>query len=138
MRGHGQGRSLGLYGGLVDIAISVRFCAQPKNRERKRTCTNKTVSSNGLRGRSTLVKERQFRSIAHFIVSLFVLHVSTPHPTTVIILATHFSEIFKYANVGVKRSAGIEAVRGSRFGGNAVFLVREITSAAVSRVGTIA
>lgn len=50
---------------------------------------------------------------------------------------THFSAIFKYANVGVKRSAGIDAVTGSRFGGNSEFLDFEITSRAVSRDGIL-
>jgi hypothetical protein len=51
---------------------------------------------------------------------------------------THFSAIFKYANVGVKRSAGIDAVTGSRLGGNSEFLDCEITSRAVSRDGMLA
>ena len=50
---------------------------------------------------------------------------------------THFSAIFKYANVGVKRSAAIDAVTGSRLGGKAEFLDLEITSRAVSRDGTV-
>lgn len=41
---------------------------------------------------------------------------------------THFSAIFRYAKVGVKRSAEIVAVTGRRFGGNAEFLDFEITS----------
>lgn len=50
---------------------------------------------------------------------------------------THFSAIFKYANVGVKRSAGIDAVTGSRLGGNSEFLDFKITSRAVSRDGML-
>lgn len=51
---------------------------------------------------------------------------------------THFSAIFKYANVGVRRSAAIEAVTGSRLGGYSEFLDFEITSRAVSRDGMVA
>jgi hypothetical protein len=51
---------------------------------------------------------------------------------------THFSAIFKYAKVGVNRSAGIDAVTGRRLGGNSEFLDFEITSRAVSRDGMLA
>ena len=50
---------------------------------------------------------------------------------------THFSASLRYANVGVIRSAGIEAVTGKRLGGNWEFLDREITSRAVSRDGVV-
>jgi hypothetical protein len=43
----------------------------------------------------------------------------------------------RYANVGVKRSAGIEAVRGRRFGVYFEFLDLETTSLAVSMDGTM-
>jgi hypothetical protein len=49
---------------------------------------------------------------------------------------TYFSAILRYANVGVKRSAGIEAVTGRRFGANWEFLVLEMTLRAVSSDGT--
>lgn len=51
---------------------------------------------------------------------------------------THFSAIFKYAKVGVNRSAGIDAVTGRRLGGYSEFLDFEITSRAVSRDGMLA
>jgi hypothetical protein len=51
---------------------------------------------------------------------------------------THFSAIFKYAKVGVSRSAGIDAVTGRRLGGNLEFLDFEITCRAVSREGMLA
>jgi hypothetical protein len=51
---------------------------------------------------------------------------------------THFSASFRYASVGVNRSAGMEAVMGSRFGGNWEFLDCEMTSRAVSSDGTLA
>jgi hypothetical protein len=53
-------------------------------------------------------------------------------------VTTHFSAIFRYAKVGVKRSAGIEAVMGSRFGGNCEFLDFKMTSCAVWSDGTLA
>jgi hypothetical protein len=64
-----------------------------------------------------------------------------PSPRLIVIVGknpmTHFSAIFKYANVGVKRSAAIDAVTGSRLGGKAEFLDLEITSRAVSRDGMV-
>lgn len=51
---------------------------------------------------------------------------------------THFSAIFKYAKLGVNRSAGIEAVTGSKFGANWEFRDFEITSRAVSSDGVVA
>ena len=53
-------------------------------------------------------------------------------------VTTHFSAIFRYAKVGVKRSAGIDAVIGSRFGGNWEFLDFKMTSCAVSSDGILA
>lgn len=49
----------------------------------------------------------------------------------------HLTESFKYASVGVNRSAGIDAVTGSRLGAQAVFLVAETTPRAVSNDGTV-
>lgn len=52
-------------------------------------------------------------------------------------MQTHFSDTFRYANVGVNRSAAMEVVNGSRFGAYWLFLVLATTSRAVSGDGTI-
>lgn len=49
---------------------------------------------------------------------------------------THFAEILRYATVGVRRSAGMDAVNGRRLGGNWEPLDFAMTSRAVSRDGT--
>ena len=49
---------------------------------------------------------------------------------------THFTPSFRYANVGVRRSAGMELVIGRRFGGYCEFFDWATTSFAVSKDGT--
>lgn len=48
---------------------------------------------------------------------------------------THFAAILKYANVGVKSSAGIEVISGRRLGGFSVFRDLAMTSRATAMVG---
>lgn len=48
---------------------------------------------------------------------------------------THLAAIRKYANVGVKSSAGIEVINGRRLGGFSAFRDLAMTSRATSRVG---